>query len=96
MSCGNNPWILTQIEKEIFDTSHTMTRSEVLHAYADYVARELTTGTPLNRTTRNILGIFHGQPGAKEYRRYLSEHIYRPGSGVEIIAHAMQVVGCEM
>lgn len=88
----NNPYILTEIEKEIFYNAHTVTRCEALRAYATYVAGELTAGTPLSRTTRNILGMFHGQPGAKEYRRYLSEHIYRKDSGVEVIETAMQAV----
>ena len=92
----NNPYILTAIEKDIFKNESQMTRAEVLSIYSKYIARELQAGTPLSHTTRNILGIFHGQPGAREYRRYLSENIYRPGSGVEIIYQAMRSVAGEV
>lgn len=91
----NNPYLLTDIETSIFKHDPGLTRSEALRIYTAYAARELRTGTPLSHLTRNILGMFHGQPGARGYRRYLSENMYRKGMGVEIIDHAMQAVAME-
>ena len=88
----NNPYILAEIEKVIFKNDQQLTRGEVLSAYAEYITRELQAGTPFSHTTRNILGMFHGQPGAREYRRYLSENIHRKDAGIEVINHAMQNV----
>lgn len=89
----NNPCILAEIDQEIFGIQGIqLERDEILQAYCEYVSRELATGTPLSHLTRNIFGIFHGQPGAREYRRFLSENIYDPRNGVEIIEKALACV----
>lgn len=88
----NNPWLLTTIEHQIFQHDTGLTRGEVLGIYSEYIERELMAGTPLSHLTRNILGIYYGQPGANKYRRYLSENMYRKGTGVEVIGNAMREV----
>jgi tRNA-dihydrouridine synthase A len=39
--------------------------------------------------TRHILGLFHGQPGARAWRRHLSEHAPKAGAGIEVVSEAL-------
>jgi tRNA-dihydrouridine synthase A len=84
-----NPWILADADREIFgEDAPAPTRHEVLERLLPYVERELASGTPLNAMTRHILGLFQGQPGARAWRRHISEHAHRPGAGVAVLLDA--------
>ena len=60
------------------------------------VQAEWDKGTPLHAMTRHILGAFHGQPGARAFRRHLSEHAPRKGSTPEVLREALRHVGIEL
>jgi tRNA-dihydrouridine synthase A len=78
----HNPWILAEADRVIFgDDRRAPTRHEVLDAFLPYVERELAAGTALSAMSRHILGLFQGQPGARAWRRHLSEQAHRPGAG---------------
>ncbi|RKT46937.1 tRNA dihydrouridine(20/20a) synthase DusA [Thiocapsa rosea] len=82
----HNPWILAEADRVIFgDDRRAPTRNEVLDAFLPYVERELAKGTPLSAMSRHILGLFQGQPGARAWRRHLSEQAHRAGAGVEVL-----------
>ncbi|HSO82936.1 tRNA dihydrouridine(20/20a) synthase DusA [Thiocapsa sp.] len=82
----HNPWILAEADRMIFgDDRRSPTRNEVLGAFLPYVERELAKGTPLSAMSRHILALFQGQPGARAWRRHLSEQAHRPGAGVEVL-----------
>lgn len=84
-----NPWMLAQADHLIFgDRAPTTSRREVLERFLPYVERRLDQGVPLNAMTRHILGLFQGQPGARAWRRHLSENAHRPGAGLEVLIHA--------
>jgi tRNA-dihydrouridine synthase A len=57
-----------------------------------YVEGELSRGTPLHAMTRHILGLYNGLPGARIFRRHLSENAVRPGAGVEVLRQAVELV----
>ncbi len=68
------PWLLAAADRLIFrDDTHTPVRLAVLESYLDYVARQHALGAPLSTLTRPLLGLFQGQPGARAWRRTLSE-----------------------
>ena len=59
-----------------------------------YIADHLAAGGRLHQITRHMLGLFHGKPGARLWRRVLSEGVARPGAGLELIDQALaEVVG---
>ncbi len=89
----HNPWILAQADRLIFgdQSAPTPDRESVIRAYRDYVAARLTPGVPISRYTRHLVGLYQGLPGAKIWRRALSEAATRKGAGSEIIDHALQV-----
>ncbi|MEY4873257.1 MAG: hypothetical protein RLZZ563_2587 [Pseudomonadota bacterium] len=66
----------------------------VVQAMVPYIADHLAVGGRLHQITRHMLGLFHGKPGARLWRRVLSEGVARPGAGLELIDQALaEVVG---
>ncbi len=86
-----NPYLLTKIEQTLFDTkTPLLSRNEILQRFMEYIQINLDQGTYLGHMTRHILGLFLGQPGARAYRRYISENAYKEGAGVEVVRAAME------
>lgn len=70
-----NPYILAEVDRMFFDAAApVLSRHEIIEAFVPYVEREIAAGTPLIAMTRHILGLFNGLPGARAWRRYLSEN----------------------
>ena len=89
----HDPWLLHELMRPVFDVAPTLTtRAEVVHAYLPYMERELRAGTPLHSMTRHMLGMFQGQPGARAWRRHLSENAHRAGAGVAVVERALECV----
>ena len=83
----HNPWILAEADRLIFgDRSARPNRYQVLGQFQAYAERELANGVPLTAMSRHLLGLFQGQPGARAWRRRISEQAHRPGAGVEILS----------
>ena len=57
-----------------------------------FIEQRMTDGAPLKAITRHMLGLFQGLPGARRWRRILSEHAHRPGSGPELVRQAAMAV----
>ncbi len=54
-----------------------------------YIADHLAKGGRLHQITRHMLGLFHGRPGARGWRRVLSDHANRPGAGLDVLDAAL-------
>jgi tRNA-dihydrouridine synthase A len=87
----HQPWFLTELEREfgVGREAGTLTREDAIQQMLPYIERELANGAELKHITRHLLGLFAGQPGARAWRRYLSEHAHLPGAGVEVLQHAL-------
>jgi tRNA-dihydrouridine synthase A len=89
----HNPYLLAQVEQHFYGDFHPApTRHEIVEAFLPYVEQQLAQNISLSSMTRHILGLFQGQPGARVWRRYLSEHAHQPGAGTEIIREALRRV----
>lgn len=86
----HQPWFLTELEAAFGDSSRTLSRIDVVEAMLPYIERELSSGAELKHMTRHMLGLFSGQPGARAWRRTLSENAHRRGAGVEVIEKALE------
>jgi len=86
----HNPWLLAEVDQRIFGdhSAPVPTREAVLEAYFAFVQRELDAGTALPAMSRHLLGLFQAVPGARRYRRYISENAHRKGAGVEVLREA--------
>jgi tRNA-dihydrouridine synthase A len=91
-SAYHTPYILADIEKEIFDNENIPSRQEVIGQLIPYVKDELKKGTRLNQIMRHTLGLFHGQSGASHWKRYLSENMCVRDADVKKIDHIMDKI----
>jgi tRNA-dihydrouridine synthase A len=87
----HEPWILAAADTRVWGApgDPVADRAEAIAAYLPYVERELAAGEPLPRLVRHLLGLFHGEPGARAWRRVLSERARRPGAGLEVLQEAL-------
>ncbi len=85
-----NPYLLAQVDAELFGDRHEVpSRHQVVRNLLPYIEQQLTRGTYLGNVTRHTLGIFQGLPGARAWRRHLSENAHKPGAGPEVVEAAM-------
>ncbi|MCW4185246.1 MAG: tRNA dihydrouridine(20/20a) synthase DusA [Candidatus Thiodiazotropha weberae] len=85
----NNPWILSQVDRLIYGSEgNPSSRHQIIESMIPYIDQELSAGTPINRITRHILGLFQGLPGAKKWRRMLSEEAHKAGADSSLILRA--------
>jgi tRNA-dihydrouridine synthase A len=88
-----NPGMLLNVDRELFGCDASLrTAPEVIRSMYPYIEAELAKGTYLGHMTRHILGIFQSVPGARQWRRHLSENAHKPGSGIEVVEQALQLV----
>ena len=64
----------------------------VVRAMYPDIGRELSNGTYLGNTPRHMLGLFQGIPGARQWRRYLSENAHKAGADINVLEHALKLV----
>jgi len=92
-SAYHAPWLLAEADARLFgDEAGVATRTQAIEQFLPYVARERARGTPLNAMTKHVLGLFNGLPGARAFRRHLSENAIRRGAGPEILHEALALV----
>ncbi|WP_026042546.1 tRNA dihydrouridine(20/20a) synthase DusA [Pantoea sp. A4] len=88
-----NPGILADVDRELFgrETLKVDTVAVVRSMYP-YIEAELAKGTWLGHITRHMLGLFQGIPGARQWRRHLSENAHKPGAGISVVEAALKLV----
>jgi tRNA-dihydrouridine synthase A len=85
--------ILLPADRVIFgEAGPDRTPHEIARAMIPYISRQLAEGHRLHAVTRHMLGLFSGRPGARLWRRYLSENVAREGAGPEVIEAALALV----
>ncbi|WP_431224761.1 tRNA dihydrouridine(20/20a) synthase DusA [Serratia sp. L9] len=88
-----NPGILARVDSEIFGSQTEVLDSvAIIESLYPYIERELANGTYLGHITRHILGLFQGVPGARQWRRHLSENAHKPGADVRTVEQALALV----
>jgi len=88
-----NPWFLAEADRRLWgDPRPGRSRAEVVDAMLPYIEARLAEGVRLHGITRHLLGLYQGRPGARAWRRYLSENAVRPGAGPEVLRQALGLV----
>ncbi len=88
-----NPYLLAEVDRRFLGSARsTPSRHRIIQDLLPYVECQLRRGTPLHCMTRHLLGLFQGVPGARAWRRYLSEHAHRPGAGTAVLETALRQV----
>lgn len=88
----SNPWLLYEIEQDIFGNTAPKTRKGVVEALLPYIEKSLQNGEPLKDITRHILGLFQGMKGARKWRQVLSQEAYRPAANADVVRRALEAV----
>ena len=91
-SIYQNPYSLVEKEKEIFNVVNSPTREEVVQKLLEYLDKEVKEGTKVNHIMRHTVGLYHGQVGSKEWKRYLSDNMMARDSDFQKAKHIMTIV----
>jgi len=87
-----NPYFLVDIEKEIFNVKSNPTREEIVKELLKYLEKEVKLGAKVNHIMRHTVGLYHGQPGSKKWKRYLSDNMMARNSDFQKAEHIMKIV----
>ena len=88
-----NPFMLANLDAELFgDPATSVDRLQILQKFYPYIESHMSKGMKLSHVIRHIIGLFHGQPNGRLWRRYLSENSFKKGAGIEVIQQAAKLV----
>jgi tRNA-dihydrouridine synthase A len=88
-----DPYSLVTADREFYRDDHPLpSRQQIVQRYIPYVDRQLAQGVRLASMAKHLLGLFQKVPGAKQWRRYLSEHIHLPGADAQVLHDALAVL----
>lgn len=88
----HQPYFLAELAHHLDPGRPLPDRRDIVHAMLPYVESVVASGEPLNRVTRHMLGLFAGCPGARAWRRYLSEHGHQGGAGANVLISALNAM----
>ncbi|MCK5872157.1 MAG: tRNA dihydrouridine(20/20a) synthase DusA [Methylococcales bacterium] len=87
----NRPFLLAEIDSKIYGVSQSSkTRQQIIEELLPYIDRQLSHGIRLHSITRHILGLFHSQKGARNWRRYLSEQAVKKNADKTVLLEALK------
>lgn len=86
----HNPYLLADVDRTIYHSDRPApTRLQVLEQFSNFVLEELESGVKLSHMTRHILGLYQGLPGARKFRRHISENAHLPDATTEVLHQAL-------
>ena len=87
------PYILAEVDRRFFDAGAKVpTRAEAIEGLLPHIERHVASGGRLNNFVRHVLGLYHGEPRARVFRRHLSENAPRDGAGLATLLEAVSLV----
>ncbi len=90
----HNPYILAEVDQRFYGSEkQTLSRYDIIEAMFPYIEAELSKGVRLQSIVRHILGLFNGLPGAKKWRRYISENAPFAGANIQVIKQGLKLIG---
>jgi tRNA-dihydrouridine synthase A len=89
----HDPFIFADVDKNLFGKNTiAYSRSELVEVFCDYISQQVKSDVPLKSISRHMLNIFNGEPGAKQWRRFLSLYAHKPGAGPLVVKEAMRLM----
>ena len=86
------PYILADVDRRFFEASAKVpTRAEAIEGLVPHIERHLAAGGRLNNVVRHVLGLYHGEPRARVFRRHLSENAPRDGARLATLIEAVSI-----
>ncbi|MBY8173559.1 tRNA dihydrouridine(20/20a) synthase DusA [Vibrio fluvialis] len=85
-----SPYLLAEVDQQIFGLDTPVKkRSQVVQKMYPYIEQQLAQGSYLGHITRHMLGLFQNMPGARQWRRHISENAHKAGAGIEVVEQAL-------
>ncbi len=92
-----SPYLLAFVDQVLFGSDEPVKkRSDIVRAMYPYIDKELSNGAYLGHMTRHMLGLFQSMPGARQWRRYISENAHKKGAGLEVVEKALAKIPAEL
>ena len=89
----SNPYILAEVDKRFYGAAHPVkSREQVVMAMLPYIEQQIAQGARVWNIARHMLGLFQGQAGGRVWRRYLSQQGTKPGTGIELLTDALDLL----
>src|SRR5690606_2417278 len=89
----SNPFLLANVDQAFYGSGRpTITREQVIEAFIEYCREQMALGVRLNHLSRHILGLYQGLPGARQFRRVISEQAHKAGADVQVLQDALSTV----
>lgn len=89
----HQPYLLAEADKRIFNDDRSIpSQHEIVELMLPYIEMRMQQGRPLKSITRHMLGLFQGLPGARRWRRHLSENAHLPDAGTEVVRDALKLI----
>ncbi|EGG93645.1 tRNA-dihydrouridine synthase A [gamma proteobacterium IMCC1989] len=89
----SNPYLLAEVDQHVFGDSHPIpSRTAIAEQYIDYCVKQMDKGSRLNHLSRHILGLYQGEPGARAFRRHISENAHRDNATVDVLVDALRYI----
>jgi tRNA-dihydrouridine synthase A len=86
----HNPYLLADVDRRFFgESKEPRSREMIFRLLTPYIQEQLEQGVRLNSISRHILGLFHGEPKARSWRRHLSENVCKPGANINVLLDAL-------
>jgi tRNA-dihydrouridine synthase A len=89
----HRPWILAELQQHLFGEPGPASREEAVQVLSEYIRRQCASGIPVKHISRHALGLFQGMPGAKRWRRYISQHAHLDPNNDRLLLQALDVMG---
>ena len=87
------PGVLAAVDRVIFGAATADPDPvDAIHSLIPYIDQQIACGTHLSHITRHLLGLFHGRPGARAWRRILTVEAVRPGAGSDVVRKALAAI----
>ncbi|EKO3379192.1 tRNA dihydrouridine(20/20a) synthase DusA [Vibrio fluvialis] len=85
-----SPYLLAEVDQQIFGLDTPVKkRSQLVQEMYPYIEQQLAQGSYLGHITRHMLGLFQNMPGARQWRRHISENAHKAGAGIEVVEQAL-------
>lgn len=93
----HNPYLLANVDQQIFGLDKPVKkRTQIVEEMFPYIEQQLSKGARLGHMTRHMLGLFQDMPGARQWRRYISENAHKPKAGIEVVEAALAKIPKEL
>jgi len=86
------PWVLAECQQQLFEPHVPVDRDQVVERMTDYIDRQIQQGTAVKHVSRHVMGLYQGLPGARSWRRYLSENAWRDDNNTELLKQALEAM----